>query len=49
MDIDAFLAEVLESNEDWHVTMKDGISIIDSAVEREIPFDNTDDYLESGF
>ncbi|WP_171632207.1 hypothetical protein [Paenibacillus plantarum] len=50
MDLDAFLAEVISSNEDWHVTTKDGISVIDPIIEKEIPyFDNHDDYLESGF
>ncbi|MNR57307.1 hypothetical protein D3C85_1780520 [compost metagenome] len=50
MDIDALLAEVLNSNEDWHVTTKDGISVIDPNAQKEVPtFDLHDEYLESGF
>ncbi|WP_157276513.1 hypothetical protein [Paenibacillus sp. Soil766] len=50
MDIDAFLTEVLSSNEDWYVTTKDGVSVIDPNQEQDIPtFDQHDDYLESGF
>lgn len=50
MDIDAFLTEVLSSNEDWHVTTKDAVSIIDPIIQKDISFfEKEENYPESGY
>ncbi|WNR43224.1 hypothetical protein [Paenibacillus roseipurpureus] len=50
MDIDAFLAEVLSSNEDWHVSTMDTVTVIDPIIAKDNPdFDPYEEYQASEF